>query len=180
MLEAQGCLGLVTKARERCHMGQHSCRNNRCGPDPNLASTEMYKKIFPGYQPCKMVKRRRNQRFKEHLYPYLQGTDQYRDGPWNIVFSPLNHLTRLVTREYFIIHCRRESYKSYIEMYSWQISRYNVKHSGSQLKLPVFMRRHIFHRLLTTAWPFDINFTCLSSVTDKLLHLPICYLPWSI
>jgi hypothetical protein len=30
-----------------------------------------------------------------------------------LVFSSLNHLTRLVAGEYFIIHCRRESYKSY-------------------------------------------------------------------
>jgi hypothetical protein len=44
-----------------------------------------------------------------HQYP----EDEDRDGPWNAVFSPLNQLTRLVAQEYFIIQCRRESYKSY-------------------------------------------------------------------
>jgi hypothetical protein len=29
-----------------------------------------------------------------------------------LVFSSLNHLTQLVAREYFIMKCRRESYKS--------------------------------------------------------------------
>jgi hypothetical protein len=33
-----------------------------------------------------------------------------------LVFSPLNQLTRLVAREYFIIQCRRESYKSYFSL----------------------------------------------------------------
>jgi hypothetical protein len=32
-------------------------------------------KIFPGYQPCQMVKRRINQCFKDHLCPHLQSTD---------------------------------------------------------------------------------------------------------
>jgi hypothetical protein len=31
------------------------------------------------------------------------------------VFSYFNHLTRLVAREDFIIHCRRESSRSYIK-----------------------------------------------------------------
>jgi hypothetical protein len=46
----------------------------------------LYNKIFPGYQSCKLVKQQKNQRFKDHLCPRLQGTDQYpededRDGP---------------------------------------------------------------------------------------------------
>jgi hypothetical protein len=35
----------------------------------------LYNKIFLGYQPCQLVKRRKSQRFKDHLYPRLQGTD---------------------------------------------------------------------------------------------------------
>jgi hypothetical protein len=31
-----------------------------------------------------------------------------------LVSSPFNHLTWVVTREYFIIQCHRESYISYI------------------------------------------------------------------
>jgi hypothetical protein len=31
-----------------------------------------------------------------------------------LFFSPLNQLTRPVAREYFIIQCRRENYKSFI------------------------------------------------------------------
>jgi hypothetical protein len=32
-------------------------------------------KIFPDYQPCQLVKRRKNRRFKDHLCPRLQDTD---------------------------------------------------------------------------------------------------------
>jgi len=35
----------------------------------------LHNKIFPGYQPCQLVKRRKNQRFKDHLCPRLQITD---------------------------------------------------------------------------------------------------------
>jgi hypothetical protein len=35
----------------------------------------LYNKIFPGFQPCQLVKRRKNQRFKDHLSPRLQSTD---------------------------------------------------------------------------------------------------------
>jgi hypothetical protein len=35
----------------------------------------LYNKIFPGYRPCQLVKWRKNQRFKDHLCPRLQGTD---------------------------------------------------------------------------------------------------------
>jgi uncharacterized membrane protein len=34
-----------------------------------------------------------------------------------LVSSPLNQLTQLVAREYFIIQCRHESYKSYMNMF---------------------------------------------------------------
>jgi hypothetical protein len=135
-----------------------------------VALATLYNKIFPGYQPCQMVKRRKEQRFEDHLRPRLQvliisticprlqGTDHqyhlpscsgYRSsvssalvfrvliisticprrqgtdhqyhlpsssGYWSsdektrtemvletLVVSPLNQLTRLVAREYFII-----------------------------------------------------------------------------
>jgi hypothetical protein len=35
-----------------------------------------------------------------------------------LAFSLLNHLTRLVAREDFIVQCRLESYKSYRKLYS--------------------------------------------------------------
>jgi hypothetical protein len=35
----------------------------------------LYNKIFPGYQPCHSVKQQKNQQFKNHLCPRLQGTD---------------------------------------------------------------------------------------------------------
>jgi hypothetical protein len=35
----------------------------------------LYNKIFLGYQPCQLLKWRKNQRFKDHLCPRLQGTD---------------------------------------------------------------------------------------------------------
>jgi hypothetical protein len=35
----------------------------------------LYNKIFPEYQLCQLVKWRKNQRFKDHLCPRLQGTD---------------------------------------------------------------------------------------------------------
>jgi hypothetical protein len=58
-----------------------------------------------------MVKRWKNQRFKDHLCPLsLTRTEMVLE---TLVISSLNHLTWLVTREYFIIQCRRESYKSY-------------------------------------------------------------------
>jgi hypothetical protein len=46
---------------------------------------------FSGYQPCQMVKWRKNQSVKDHPCPRLQGIDQYpededRDGPWKVVF----------------------------------------------------------------------------------------------
>jgi hypothetical protein len=34
----------------------------------------LYNKIYLGYKPCKMVKRWKNQHFKDHLYPHHQGT----------------------------------------------------------------------------------------------------------
>jgi hypothetical protein len=34
-----------------------------------------FNKIFSGYQPCQLVKRRKNQRFKDHLCPRRQGAD---------------------------------------------------------------------------------------------------------
>jgi hypothetical protein len=44
-----------------------------------------------------------------------------------LVFSSLNQLTRLVAREYFVMQCRRESYKSYsnCNIVLPQTSRYN-------------------------------------------------------
>jgi hypothetical protein len=42
------------------------------------------------------------------------------------VFSPLNQLTRLVAREYFIVQCRRESYKSYSRVYNSGLLYYVV------------------------------------------------------
>jgi hypothetical protein len=41
------------------------------------------------------------------------------DGPRNVFVSLFNHLTRLVAQEYFIIQCRRESYKSYNMIALW-------------------------------------------------------------
>jgi hypothetical protein len=35
----------------------------------------MYNKIFSGYQPLQMVKRRKNQRFEDHIRPRPQGTE---------------------------------------------------------------------------------------------------------
>jgi hypothetical protein len=82
-----------------------------------------------GYQPRQKVEWRKNQRFEDRglrqVYIYIYGID----GNSNhfstlrtrtekvletLVFSPFNHLTRLVAREDFIIHCRRESFRSYI------------------------------------------------------------------
>jgi hypothetical protein len=71
-----------------------------------------------------MVKRRKNQRFEDHLCPHPQVTDvfqmsyQYpededKDGLWNAVFSPFNHLTWLVAWEYFIEQCCCESCRLY-------------------------------------------------------------------
>jgi hypothetical protein len=141
----------------------------------------LYNKIFLGYRPCQLVKRRKNQRFKDHLCPRLQGTDvsgesvcvRYRPvrvprswrcashwellasaPPWTwnmgrsisdtdwfsryistlktrtemvletLVFSPLNQLTWLVAREYFI---KRE------KMFPTQ-KKYIKKSSGTFLK----------------------------------------------
>jgi hypothetical protein len=38
-----------------------------------------------------------------------------------LVVSPFNHLTRLVAREDFIIHSRRESFRSYIRRISVRV-----------------------------------------------------------
>jgi hypothetical protein len=69
----------------------------------------MDNKMFPGYQSCQLVKRRKNQCFEDHLSPRLQGSDKDRDGPRDVDFSPLNELTQLLAQEYFIIQSRRES-----------------------------------------------------------------------
>jgi hypothetical protein len=43
----------------------------------------LHNKIFPSYQPCQLVKQRRNQRFKDHLCPRLKDT-----GRWRQYVSP--------------------------------------------------------------------------------------------
>jgi hypothetical protein len=88
----------------------------------------MYNKIFSGYQPHQMVKWRKNQRFEDYLCPRPQGTEGYPEYPEDedgrtrvlkgtlstlrtrtemvletLVYSPFNHLTRLVAEEDFII-----------------------------------------------------------------------------
>jgi hypothetical protein len=40
-----------------------------------MAEYVQFNKIFPGYQPCQLVKWRKNQCFKDRLCPRLQGTD---------------------------------------------------------------------------------------------------------
>jgi hypothetical protein len=35
----------------------------------------LYNKMFSSYEPCQLVKRRKNQRFKDHLCPLPQGAD---------------------------------------------------------------------------------------------------------
>jgi hypothetical protein len=57
-----------------------------------------YDEVFSVYQPGKMVERWKNQRFEDHLCPRPQGTCL---TSW--FFSPLNHLTRPIARENFII-----------------------------------------------------------------------------
>jgi hypothetical protein len=64
--------------------------------------------IFPGYQPWQLVKRRKKQTFQG---PSLSSSS--RMVVETLGFSPLNQLTRIVAREYFIIQCLRENYKSH-------------------------------------------------------------------
>jgi hypothetical protein len=81
-------------------------------------------KIFSGYRPCQVAKRRTTQRFQDH--PSLPDLRLLMSVPRNICtlrtrteivieslgFSLFNHLTQLITRECFIIQCHRESYRS--------------------------------------------------------------------
>jgi hypothetical protein len=60
-----------------------------------------YGKVFSGYQPGQMVERCKNQRFVEHLCPRPQGTSLVNQ---TLVFSPLNHLARLIARENVIVN----------------------------------------------------------------------------
>jgi hypothetical protein len=64
-----------------------------------------------------MVERWKNQRFKDHLCPCPQGTSLLRTRTEmvleTLVFSPLNHLTRLIAWENLIIFSRQESNKSH-------------------------------------------------------------------
>jgi hypothetical protein len=81
--------------------------------------------MFSGYQPCQVVKRRKQQGLKDHLCLCSQGADVSGEPVrvvygWfsrhistlrtrtemvleTLVFSPFNQLTRLVAREHFII-----------------------------------------------------------------------------
>jgi hypothetical protein len=43
-----------------------------------------------------------------------------------LVFSLFNHLRWLVVREYFIVHCGRESYRSYFNLYSRETVIINI------------------------------------------------------
>jgi hypothetical protein len=74
----------------------------------------MYNEIFSGYQPRQMVKRRKIQRFKGHLFPRPQDTEDFSTLRMRtemvletLVSSPFNHLTRLMAREDFIIPVSR-------------------------------------------------------------------------
>lgn len=80
-------------------------------------------KIFSGYRPCQVAKRRTTQRFQDHLCPRPQGTnvstqqhlypgDEDRNSHRNFGVFAFNYLTQLITRECFIIQCHRESYRS--------------------------------------------------------------------
>jgi hypothetical protein len=79
----------------------------------------LYNKIFTGYQPCQLVKRRKNRRLKDHLLSSSSGTDvSYGTDRFSrhistlntrtemvletSVFSPFSQLTRLVARDYFV------------------------------------------------------------------------------
>jgi len=74
-----------------------------------------YDEVFSGYQPGQMVERWKNQRFEDHLCPRPQGTSHNQTSTLRtrtemvfetlvfLVFSPLNHSTRLIARENFII-----------------------------------------------------------------------------
>jgi hypothetical protein len=52
----------------------------------------LYNKIFSGYQPCQLVKRRKKNNVSKR-------TEMVHE---TLVFSPFNHLTRLVSRQYLI------------------------------------------------------------------------------
>jgi hypothetical protein len=64
----------------------------------------MHNKIFPGYQPCQLVKRRKNQRFKDHLCPRPQDAEHpgsprtfyYRSSPWKL---QIIHVCLWLTKE---------------------------------------------------------------------------------
>jgi hypothetical protein len=53
------------------------------GASPSGLSNERlsveFNKIFPGYQPCQLVKRRRKQRCKDHICPRHLGTVEFSD-----------------------------------------------------------------------------------------------------
>jgi hypothetical protein len=53
-----------------------------------------YNDVLSGYQRSQVVELWKKQRFEDHLCPRPQGADA--------VFSPFNHLTRLIARENFI------------------------------------------------------------------------------
>jgi hypothetical protein len=91
-----------------------------------------YNKIFPGYQPCQLVKQRKTNVSRTicvlvfRVLMYLENQSASDIGlPFStlkmttkmvletLAFLLLNQLTRLVAREYFSIQCRHESYKSY-------------------------------------------------------------------
>jgi hypothetical protein len=58
---------------EQCFRGAYCLHNHRT--DDGYSKHLSNNNIFPGYQPCQLVKRRKNQRFEDHLCPRLQGTD---------------------------------------------------------------------------------------------------------
>jgi hypothetical protein len=71
--------------------------------------------MFLGYQLRLLVKKWKNQSFKDHLCPPSQSAeDKDRDDPWNVGFFAFWPIDTAVAREHFIIQSRCESYKSYI------------------------------------------------------------------
>jgi hypothetical protein len=102
-------------------------------------------KIFSVYQPREMVEWRRNQCFEDwrHFSTLRTRTEMVLE---TLVFSPFNHLTRLVAREDFIIHSRRESSRSYTiqsmqncHKFSPAQKKFKTAHSAGETMLTAFL-----------------------------------------
>jgi hypothetical protein len=127
---------------------------------PIIAHDLIYNKINSDYQPCQVVKRLKKSTFREPSSSSSSGCWCRISTPrtktelvlQTSVFSPFNQLTRLVVRDNFIILSRRESFRSYMTSFVYNMIKFQTGTLMSWWKL--FNSQLLQSRFRLGCWSF--------------------------